>query len=178
MGLIGSFPRNQSGVLLSWDTNTYIYIYIFPSPVVPSPPPTRLRRCWCVALQCDLLILQHATSCSAVASDSAQCHDASCGLQRRNQVLTKCAATRQWGLRSHCATILHNPQSHRGGRGGGWEPWTPPRPIPQWGGGLVGPHCATFLTEHDHWGGGGGVGRPRKPGTYIYIYTYIPIHQT
>ena len=41
-----------------------------------------------------------------------------------------------------------------------------PPPIPQGGGGLVGSHCATFSTEHDHWGGGGGG--PRKPGTYRY----------
>ena len=62
----------------------------------------RLRRCSCDALQCDLLILQHATSCSAVAIDSARCHDAVCGLQRHNQVPTKCAATRQWQTHFAC----------------------------------------------------------------------------
>ena len=144
----------------------------------------RLRRCSCDALQCDLLILQHATSCSAVAIDIARCHDAVCGLQRHNQVPTKCAATRQWqthftcypsgrcgnhgcgGLCGHTVPPFSPPPIPTGGRGG-WEPWTPP-PISQGGGGLVGSHCATFPTEHDHWGGVGGG--PRKPGTYIYVY--------
>ena len=42
-------------------------------------------------------------------------------------------------------------------QGGGGGNHGPPPPIPQGGGGLVGSHCATFLTEHDHWGGVGGA---------------------
>ena len=141
----------------------------------------RLRRCSCDALQCDLLILQHATSCSAVAIDSARCHDAVCGLQRHNQVPTKCAATRQWQthfacypsgrcgnhgrgvLCGHTVLPFSPPPIPTGGRGGGGTMDPPTHPTG--GGGLVG----SLLDEHDHWGGGGGGG-PRKPGTYIYIY--------
>ena len=50
------------------------------------------------------------------------------------------------------------------GGGGRWEPWTPP-PIPQ-GGALVESHCATFSTEHDHWGG---VGGGTKEAWNIYV---------
>ena len=76
------------------------------------------------------------------------------------------------------------------------EPWTPPPPNPTGGAGactkpcylltggrvrtmdpppipqeVVRLHCATFLTEHDHWGRWGWG--PRKTGTYIYIYIYV-----
>ena len=194
---------------------------MFPLPVVPSAAcgavcasvrttlRARLRLWSCVALQCDLLISQHATSCSAVASDSARCHDAVCGLQRRNQVLTKRAATRQW--QTHFATYYRpQPPFPRGAGGVGtmvtlYYPLSPsipqevgrlavtlcyhsPKkignhgppstPIPQGGGGFVRSHCATFLTEHDHCGGGGlgGGGGQGSLEHNIYKYIFYNIH--
>ena len=98
----------------------------------------RLRRCSCDALQCDLLILQHATSCSAVAIDSARCHDAVCGLQRHNQVPTKCAATRQWQTHFTCYPSGRCGNHGRGGLCGHTEPPFSPPPIPTGGRGGVG----------------------------------------
>ena len=120
------------------------------------------RRCSCDALQCDLLILQHATSCSAVAIDSARCHDAVCGLQRHNQVPTKCAATRQWQTHFTCYPSGRCGNHGRGGLcghtgRGGWEPWTPPLP------------SRLSMTI----GGGGGVGGGQGILEHIYIYIYI-----
>ena len=69
-----------------------------------------------------------------------------------------------------CYLMDPHPDSCRGG--GGWEPWTPPPPHPTGGRGVVRSHCATFLTEHDHWGVGGGAGQGRLEHIYIYIYIY------
>ena len=93
----------------------------------------RLRRCSCDALPCDLLILQHATSCSAVAIDSARCHDAVCGLQRHNQVPTKCAATRQWQTHFTCYPSGRCGNHGRGGLCGHTVPPFSPPPIPTGG---------------------------------------------
>ena len=110
-----------------------------------------------------------------------------CGVQRRNQVLTKCAATRlcllpiidpsgrcgnhgRGGLCGHTVLPFSPTPIPTGGRAG-WEPWTPPT-HPQGGGGLVGSHCATFLTEHDYWGGGGG-GAKEAWNIYAYIYSRV-----
>ena len=139
-------------------------------PIVPPPPPqgagacgavcasvrttlrARLRLWSCVALQCDLLISQHATSCSAVASDSARCHDAVCGLQRRSQVLTKCAATRQWQTHFPAYYRPQPPFPQGGGRCGNHGhtvlPSVDPSPHPShrgWGG--LRSHCATILPK-------------------------------
>ena len=206
----------QTRCFPKWVCMIYIYIYVpvarRPQPPRggPWPPPhppqggggacgaacssvratlwARLRRCSCDALQCDLLILQHATSCSAVAIDIARCYDAVCGLQRHNQVPTKCAATRQWQTHFTCYPSGRCGNHGRGGLCGHTVPPFSPPPIPTGGRGGVGTMdppthptggrgaCRVTLcylpTEHDHWGGVGGGG-PRKPGTYIYIYIYV-----
>ena len=68
-------------------------------------------------------------------------------------------------------SIDPDPDSCRGGGGvGTMDPVPPPS---HRGRVVVRPHCATFLTEHDHWWG---VGVGAKKDWNIYIYIYREIH--
>ena len=153
----------------------------------------RLRLWLCVALQCDLLISQHATSCSAVSSDSARCHDAVCGFAApqpsANQV--RCNAPvanartllltidpKACGKHGHTVLPSEDPSPHPSHRGwGGLRPhcaailpekvgtMDPPLPIPQGGGGFV--RSSMVI------GGWAGGGAKEALNTHMYIYIYI-----
>ena len=77
------------------------------------------------------------------------------------------------GACGHTVLPFSPTHSHRGA--GGRKNHRPHPPIPQKGGGVVRSHCATFLTEHDLWGGGGGAGGAKEAwNIYIYIYMVPP----
>ena len=141
----------------------------------------RVMRCNAICSFCSTrqvaalsqLTLRDATTQFVVCSATTKCQPSA--LQRasgkRTLLATPAGGVGTMVAGGFAVTLCHHsphPPFPQGG-GGGWEPWTPP-PIPQGGGGLVGSHCATFPTEHDHWGGVGGGGAKEAWNIYIYIY--------